>query len=120
MQRWGGYCTCPNGQKYGVGAYISCADKGGSLACEGGTMSECFKRVDTKWGVREAERAQEWSGECGAGGASGRSRRGCGVGASEGAGRGVSEQIARTHAPVALRLAVSVAVSANPRRHLAL
>ena len=55
MQRWGGYCTCPNGQKYGVGAYISCADKGGSLACEGGTMSECFKRVDTKWGIRKVQ-----------------------------------------------------------------
>jgi len=52
MHRWGGYCTCPNGQKYGVGA-DSYTDKGGSLACEGGTMSKLFKRFDTKWGIRK-------------------------------------------------------------------
>jgi len=39
---WGGWCTCPDGQRYSVGDnYDHC----GSLACEGGTPGRCA-RVD--------------------------------------------------------------------------
>lgn len=43
---WGGYCTCPNGEKYGVG---DMGDSCGSLACFGGTPSECTKRDNAEW-----------------------------------------------------------------------
>jgi len=39
---WGGWCTCPDGQRYNVGDnYDGC----GSLACEGGSAGECAKVV---------------------------------------------------------------------------
>jgi len=38
MGGWGGYCTCPDGQQYGVGDNN---DACGSLACEGGKAGEC-------------------------------------------------------------------------------
>jgi len=44
---WGGWCTCPNGQKYNVGDKDdACAEGPLSLACEGGVPGECVKVVD--------------------------------------------------------------------------
>jgi len=40
---WGGWCTCPDGQRYNVGDQH---DKCGSLACVGGTAGSCQKTVD--------------------------------------------------------------------------
>merc|ERR1719254_436220 len=41
---WGGWCTCPDGQRYNVGDnHDSC----GSLACEGGTPGQCMQIVDS-------------------------------------------------------------------------
>lgn len=44
---WGGWCTCPDGQRYTVGdRYDACAQGPASLACEGGTPGECIEEVD--------------------------------------------------------------------------
>jgi len=44
---WGGWCTCPNGQRYNVGdKWDACANGPASLACEGGTAGECVHQVD--------------------------------------------------------------------------
>jgi len=44
---WGGYCTCPDGQRYNVGdRKDGCARGSQSLACFGGTPGECIKVVD--------------------------------------------------------------------------
>ena len=40
---WGGWCTCPDGQRYNVGDN---GDSCGSLACEGGAAGPCDKFVD--------------------------------------------------------------------------
>lgn len=38
---WGGWCTCPDGQRYNVGDN---GDACGSLACEGGTPGQCVRQ----------------------------------------------------------------------------
>jgi len=44
---WGGWCTCPDGQRYQVGdKFDACAQGPQSLACIGGTPGECEHRVD--------------------------------------------------------------------------
>ena len=43
---WGGFCTCPNGQRYGVGDNNNNCT---SLACEGGSPSQCSKHVSSEW-----------------------------------------------------------------------
>jgi len=44
---WGGWCTCPDGQRYNVGDLNDgCASGPQSLACSGGTPGECIKAVD--------------------------------------------------------------------------
>lgn len=44
---WGGWCTCPDGQRYDVGdRYDGCARGPASLACEGGTPGACHKEVN--------------------------------------------------------------------------
>jgi len=44
---WGGWCTCPDGQRYNVGdLFDGCANGPHSLACYGGTPGECTKAVD--------------------------------------------------------------------------
>mmetsp|Transcript_74536 Transcript_74536/g.241972 ORF Transcript_74536/g.241972 Transcript_74536/m.241972 type:complete len:335 (+) Transcript_74536:596-1600(+) len=40
---WGGWCTCPDGQRYNVGDND---DTCGSLACEGGIAGECERQLD--------------------------------------------------------------------------
>jgi hypothetical protein len=47
---WGGFCTCPNGQRYGVGDNN---DNCESLACEGGMQSPCNKFVSDEWALRK-------------------------------------------------------------------
>ena len=47
--QWGGYCTCPSGVTYGVGDENN---KCGSLACTGGTESECIKSVNSAYSKR--------------------------------------------------------------------
>eukprot|EP00931_Biecheleriopsis_adriatica_P051995 TRINITY_DN3019_c0_g1_i4.p1 TRINITY_DN3019_c0_g1~~TRINITY_DN3019_c0_g1_i4.p1 ORF type:complete len:1534 (-),score=241.49 TRINITY_DN3019_c0_g1_i4:118-4719(-) len=47
---WGGWCTCPDGQRYNVGDRLDgCQHGPASLACEGGVPEECNK-------VEEAQR----------------------------------------------------------------
>jgi len=50
---WGGWCTCPDGQRYNVGdRYDGCARGAASLACEGGTPGTCHKEVNwTRYGM---------------------------------------------------------------------
>jgi len=44
---WGGWCTCPDGQRYNVGdLFDGCANGPQSLACFGGVPGECVKAVD--------------------------------------------------------------------------
>jgi len=44
---WGGWCTCPDGQRYNVGdLWDGCANGPKSLACYGGTPGECMKVAD--------------------------------------------------------------------------
>merc|ERR1712129_452327 len=44
---WGGWCTCPDGQRYNVGDRMdACASGPASLACYGGTPGECRHEVD--------------------------------------------------------------------------
>ena len=43
---WGGFCTCPDGQVYGVGDNN---DACRTLACYGGRSSTCFKSVGGPW-----------------------------------------------------------------------
>jgi len=40
---WGGWCTCPDGQRYKVGDND---DGCGSLACDGGDAGECVQQLD--------------------------------------------------------------------------
>jgi len=43
---WGGWCACPDGQRYNVGDRLDGCENGpASLACDGGVAEEC-KRVD--------------------------------------------------------------------------
>jgi len=51
---WGGWCTCPDGQRYNVGdLFDGCANGPQSLACFGGTPGECVKVVDeTRSGMK--------------------------------------------------------------------
>ena len=47
---WGGSCTCPNGQTYGVGDnYNYCA----SLACINGKAGTCNRKIDAEWAHRK-------------------------------------------------------------------
>jgi hypothetical protein len=41
---WGGWCTCPDGQRYKVGDNL---DHCGSLACVGGELAQCEKEDDS-------------------------------------------------------------------------
>merc|ERR1712190_87051 len=44
---WGGWCACPDGQRYSVGdRWDACANGPNSLACEGGVPGECEKIHD--------------------------------------------------------------------------
>jgi cell division septation protein DedD len=44
---WGGWCTCPDGQRYNVGDQRDgCANGPASLACFGGSPGECIREVD--------------------------------------------------------------------------
>jgi len=44
---WGGWCTCPDGQRYNVGDLNDgCANGPASLACFGGTPGECERHED--------------------------------------------------------------------------
>jgi hypothetical protein len=44
---WGGWCTCPDGQRYNVGdQFDGCANGPASLACFGGTAGECVQTHD--------------------------------------------------------------------------
>lgn len=50
--RWGGKCTCPDGQTYWVGDnWDSCE----SLACVNGTPGECHKFIDAVWAEKKVE-----------------------------------------------------------------
>jgi hypothetical protein len=54
---WGGFCTCPNGEVYGVGDNNNGC---GSLACEGGIRySACYKRKSPKWGSKRVVCGQQ-------------------------------------------------------------
>jgi hypothetical protein len=47
---WGGMCTCPDGQQYGVGDhYNSC----GSIACEGGVAGQCNRYGSSTWSSKK-------------------------------------------------------------------
>lgn len=43
---WGGYCTCPDGQVYGVGDFDNSC---GSMACFGGTAGMCNRYKSSAW-----------------------------------------------------------------------
>jgi len=44
---WGGWCTCPDGQRYKVGdKFDGCANGPSSLACEGGAAGDCEQSDD--------------------------------------------------------------------------
>ena len=46
---WGGTCTCPNGEVYGVGDN---GDFCASLACINGVSGVCNQAVSDSWGYR--------------------------------------------------------------------
>jgi len=56
---WGGWCTCPDGQRYNVGdRHDGCARGSSSLACIGGTPGECNREFDaTRVGMQVACKA---------------------------------------------------------------
>lgn len=46
---WGGWCTCPDGQRYNVGDRLDGCENGpASLACEGGVPDDCNKIDDSQ------------------------------------------------------------------------
>ena len=47
---WGGYCTCPDGQVYGVGDNHNWC---GSLACVNGVAGGCNRRENNAWRGRK-------------------------------------------------------------------
>jgi len=46
---WGGWCSCPDGQRYNVGDWLDGCENGPqSLACEGGIPEQCNKVEETE------------------------------------------------------------------------
>jgi len=58
---YGGWCTCPDGNKYNVGDYNDACGLGpDSLACEGGVPEECVKQHDdSRFGMKVTCAASE-------------------------------------------------------------